>query len=69
MYRAREKRCNKREMCCRDVADRDAVQQAVSGNDDAAGPNWNEDYPEDATAIVIHHTSILRNKRLLLAYQ
>ena len=54
---------------CRDVADRDNVLQATSEEPSTAGPNWNEDYPEDATAIVIHHTSILRNKRLLLAYQ
>lgn len=54
---------------CRDVADRDNVRQATSGDASTSGPNWNEDYAEDATAIVIHHTSILRNKRLLLAYQ
>lgn len=56
-------------LICRDVAEKDASHQSPSEEASSSGPNWNEDFTEDATAIVIHHSSILRNKRLLLAYQ
>lgn len=55
----------------RDVAERDAARRAETGEeeDEDGEQNWSELYSEEAAAIVIHHTSIMRNKRLLLAYQ
>ena len=55
----------------REVAERDAARRAETGEeeDEDGEQNWSELYSEEAAAIVIHHTSIMRNKRLLLAYQ
>lgn len=55
----------------REVAERDAARRAETGEEEGEDgeQNWSELYSEEAAAIVIHHTSIMRNKRLLLAYQ
>ena len=46
------------------VADAERERQGVTGGLEL---DWTM-YPEDAAASVVHHTAILRNKRLLLIY-
>ena len=57
------RRCEKLE------AERRNQEDSVVGDegDEDAGVDWSF-YPEQASAIVVHHDSILRNKRTLLTY-
>lgn len=49
---------------CSNVLDQERERQGEEGE---VEPDWSR-YPEAAAASVAHHTSILRNKRLLLIY-
>ena len=51
-------------MCCSQVLDQERERQ---GEEEDVEPDWSR-YPEAAAASVVHHTSILRNKRMLLIY-
>ena len=55
-------------LCCRGVQERNRALLEASGNTEAE-PSWMDDYPAESTAIQIYHAVVLRNKRLLLAYQ
>ena len=52
---------------CSDVHKREA--EGTSAEEDGAPPavDWSK-YPEEASAIIVHHDSILRNKRVLWTY-
>ena len=60
--------CSQHDLPCSKVLDAERERQ---GHDEAdeeeVDPDWSQ-HPEDAAASVVHHSSILRNKRLLLIY-
>lgn len=52
------------------ASERQSQPDAVESDDEggAAGPiNWDK-FPEQAAAVIVHHNSILRLKRMLLTY-
>ncbi|KAK9806721.1 hypothetical protein WJX72_000554 [[Myrmecia] bisecta] len=54
----------------RDVNKREAVKFAARGEgteDEFPGVDWSQQ-PDEAAAVIVHHESILRNKRLLMTY-
>ena len=44
-------------------------EEAGTSTHDAGDARKIDRFPEDVSTIVVHHSSILRNKRLLLAYR
>ena len=44
-------------------------EQAGAFSQVSASASKIDSFPEDVSTIVVHHSSILRNKRLLLAYR
>ncbi|KAJ9527221.1 hypothetical protein QJQ45_025502 [Haematococcus lacustris] len=45
-----------------------SAQQQADTNEEEAGASAHFDNPADSVALVIHHESMIRNKRLLLSY-
>ena len=52
-----------------EVTTKEEARKEAEGLDEDDATPWTEHYPQEAATIVIHHSAILRNKRLLLAYQ
>jgi len=52
---------------CSDVHSREANGNAADEDGDRPTVDWSK-YPEEASAIIVHHDSILRNKRVLWTY-
>ncbi len=48
------------------MEDQETARREEEGEDDAA-PDWGR-YSNEASAIIVHHESIQRNKRLLYTY-
>jgi hypothetical protein len=52
----------------RSVEEQEVARRREEGNDGAeVEPDWGR-YTSEASAIIVHHDSILRNKRLLFTY-
>jgi len=49
------------------VHSREANGNAADEDGDRPTVDWSK-YPEEASAIIVHHDSILRNKRVLWTY-
>lgn len=53
--------------CPRSVEEQEEARRQEEGDDADAEPDWSR-YTNEASAIIVHHDSILRNKRLLFTY-